>query len=102
MTEKKIKVINAARELFSRYGYKKVSMDAIAKKSLVTKKTIYTYFKDKDECIALVHNPDDLNELEEIQNRLKYEELFKFMFKINFLKFFLSFTSIIFKRNMVK
>lgn len=43
-------------------------------------------FKDKDECIGLVHNPDDLNELEEIQNRLKYEELFKFMFKINFLK----------------
>lgn len=51
MTEKKIKVINAARELFSRYGYKKVSMDAIAKKSLVTKKTIYTYFKDKDELL---------------------------------------------------
>lgn len=46
---KKEQIIEAARELFSLYGYKKVSMDEIAKKSKVTKKTIYSYFKDKDE-----------------------------------------------------
>lgn len=46
---KKNQIIEAARELFSVYGYKKVSMDEIAKKSKVTKKTIYAYFKDKDE-----------------------------------------------------
>lgn len=46
---KKEQIIEAARELFSIYGYKKVSMDEIAKKSKVTKKTIYSYFKDKDE-----------------------------------------------------
>ncbi len=45
---KKEKVISVARDLFSKYGYKKVSMDAIAKSSNVTKKTIYTYFKDKE------------------------------------------------------
>ena len=48
---KKEQIIEAARELFSSYGYKKVSMDEIAKKSNVTKKTIYTYFKDKGELI---------------------------------------------------
>ena len=48
---KKEQVIESARELFSEYGYKRVSMDEIAKKSGVTKKTIYTYFKDKNELI---------------------------------------------------
>ena len=46
--DKKELVINTARNLFTEYGYKKVSMDEIAKQSGVTKKTIYTYFKDKD------------------------------------------------------
>ena len=47
MNKKEI-VINIARDLFTSYGYKKVSMDEIALKSGITKKTIYTYFKDKD------------------------------------------------------
>ena len=46
--DKKEAVINTARDLFQKYGYKKVSMDEIARTSGVTKKTIYTYFKDKD------------------------------------------------------
>lgn len=45
---KKELVISSARKLFTEYGYKKVSMDEIAKESNVTKKTIYTYFKDKE------------------------------------------------------
>ena len=45
MTKKEV-VIDTARELFSKYGYKKVSMDEIATNAIVTKKTIYTYFKD--------------------------------------------------------
>lgn len=46
--DKKEMVIETARNLFTEYGYKKVSMDELARKSGVTKKTIYTYFKDKD------------------------------------------------------
>mgnify|MGYP002626908048 CR=1 FL=1 len=46
MNLKKESVIKTARELFSLYGYRKVSMDELAKKSGVTKKTIYTYFKN--------------------------------------------------------
>lgn len=48
---KKENVIISARELFCKYGYKKVSMDEIAKKSGVTKRTIYTYFKVKNDLI---------------------------------------------------
>lgn len=47
--EKKEEIINVARELFKEYGYRKISMNEIAKKAQVTKKTIYHHFKDKDE-----------------------------------------------------
>ena len=42
-------IIIASRELFTKYSFDKVSMDEIAKKAGVTKKTIYSYFKDKQE-----------------------------------------------------
>ena len=45
-------IINAARDLFSKYGYKKVSMDEVANTANVTKKTVYSYFKDKDSLFA--------------------------------------------------
>ena len=45
---KKEDILKAAKELFSMYGYKKVSMNEIAEKANVTKKTIYSYFKDKE------------------------------------------------------
>ena len=38
---KKEEVINAARDLFTKYGYKKVSMDEIAKEANVSRKTSY-------------------------------------------------------------
>lgn len=50
--EKKEIVINTARDLFKKYGYTKVSMDEIAAASNVTKKTIYSYFKDKESLFS--------------------------------------------------
>lgn len=41
---------------------------------------------DKDEAIKIVHNPTRLNELNKALNRLRYEELFLFMCKMNYLK----------------
>jgi len=43
-------------------------------------------FMDKEEAIKLIHNPDDINSIKQAQIRLKYEELFTFMLKINCLK----------------
>lgn len=40
-------IIDAARELFTKYGYTKVSMDEIAREANVTKKTVYSHFQDK-------------------------------------------------------
>lgn len=44
-------------------------------------------FSSKKFAITLAHNPSDKERLEEVLNRLRYEELFEFMFKINYLKF---------------
>ena len=46
---KKDDIIQSAKTLFTTYGYKKVSMDEIALHAGATKKTIYSYFKDKEE-----------------------------------------------------
>lgn len=48
---KKEQIIEVARELFHKFGFKKVSMDEIAQKSGVTKKTIYMYFGNKEELL---------------------------------------------------
>lgn len=43
-------------------------------------------FLDKENAIRLIHNPTSDKIMDEAINRLKYEELFKFLFKINYLK----------------
>ena len=48
---KKEQIIESARKLFTKYGYKKVSMDEIAREANVSKKTVYAYFKDKEELL---------------------------------------------------
>ena len=43
-------------------------------------------FKDKLTSIKIVHNPNDIDILNRSVTRLKYEELFVFMLKMNYLK----------------
>ena len=43
-------------------------------------------FLNKKTSLNIIHNPSTLEKLKEVTIRLKYEELFAFMFKINFLK----------------
>ena len=43
-------------------------------------------FMDKLECIHILHNPYDIDKLKLARLRLKYEELFMFMLKMNYLK----------------
>ena len=45
------KVLKGAEELFFKYGIRSVTMDDIAKHLGMSKKTIYQYFKEKDEII---------------------------------------------------
>ena len=47
-------IVTAAAELFLRSGYGAVSMDAIAAKAEVSKRTVYSHFSGKDELFAAV------------------------------------------------
>lgn len=43
-------------------------------------------FLNKKTALNIIHNPSTAEKLKEVTIRLKYEELFEFMFKINYLK----------------
>lgn len=58
---KEEQIVEAARKLFGKYGYKRVSVDEIANEANVTKRTVYRYFKNKEEILKYFLN-------EEIQN----------------------------------
>lgn len=51
---KRAAIIAAATDLFTHAGYGAVSMDAIAAKAGVSKRTVYTYFPGKDVLFAAV------------------------------------------------
>lgn len=74
MNNKKNQVIETARTLFSQYGYRKVSMDEIAKQSGVTKRTIYTYFKDKNDLIKFFLY-EELGKMKEITNEIDKKDI---------------------------
>lgn len=48
------RVLLHAHDLFMQYGLKSVSMDDIASKLGISKKTIYLYFEDKEQLVAEV------------------------------------------------
>jgi AcrR family transcriptional regulator len=80
----KEKILKGVEELFFKYGIKNITMDEIARHLGMSKKTIYQYFKDKDE---IVHSLM-LHSLEQDKCRIKntyansknvVEEVFKMM-----------------------
>jgi len=58
--ENKERVLYKAHELFNRYGFRRVTMDEIALKTGMSKKTIYQLFANKDEIVDAVVE-DSLN-----------------------------------------
>ena len=61
-------ILNAAKKLFTNYGFKKVSMDEIAKEANVTKKTIYSYFSDKEAMFKYFASEELQSMKEKIEN----------------------------------
>jgi AcrR family transcriptional regulator len=52
--EVKERIISETEELFFKYGVKSVTMDEVARHLSISKKTIYQFFKDKDDLVATV------------------------------------------------
>lgn len=49
----KEKILHTATELFLNYGFKSITMDEIAEKLSISKKTIYTHYKNKTELVEV-------------------------------------------------
>ena len=88
----KDKIINKAKEMFLRLGFKSITMDDIACEMCISKKTIYKYFSNKDilieESIQMVHKEihetidkivaQNFNAIEEnFEIRRMFKEMFK-------------------------
>lgn len=88
----KDKIINKAKEMFLKLGFKSITMDDIACEMCISKKTIYKYFSNKDilieESIDLLHKEvketmdaiisKNYNAIEE---NFEIKRMFKEMFK---------------------
>lgn len=95
---KEEQILEATRKLFGKYGYKRVSVDEIARESNVTKKTLYSYFKNKEELLKYflqeeVQNMKKIVEENEKEGQSFFEnlhqticEIIKYTQKRNFLK----------------
>ncbi len=55
-SEKKGRVLAAATELFAERGFHRTEMDAIAGRAGISKGSLYTYFKSKDELFLYICN----------------------------------------------
>jgi AcrR family transcriptional regulator len=56
------RIVSAASKLFYDEGIRRVSMDAVAEKAGVTKRTLYYHFKSKDDLVAAyLHGRDQPN-----------------------------------------
>ena len=92
MTEKiskaKIKIIDAASELFYKQGYQATTIDQIIKLSGISRPTMYSHFATKEElCLVYLKNrrKKDLDMLKESIRREK-TDFGKFMGVINFVR----------------
>jgi AcrR family transcriptional regulator len=65
----KERILKETKELFFRYGVKSITMDDVAKHLAISKKTIYQFFKDKDELVAMVAK-DHMAENEQIMEEI--------------------------------
>ena len=88
----KEKIINKAKEMFLRLGFKSITMDDIACEMCISKKTIYKYFSNKDvlieKSVEMVHKEihetidkivaQNFNAIEE---NFEIKRMFKEMFK---------------------
>ncbi len=67
----KEKIIEGASQLFMKYGVRSITMDDIASQLAISKKTIYQFFKNKDELVTTIssaHMEMEKSEYSEIED----------------------------------
>lgn len=63
------KILKTSLELFFKFGIKRVTMDDIAKELGMSKKTIYQFYKEKDDLV------DQLCQLEMVKQECQFNEI---------------------------
>ena len=54
MEDKKLEILEKAAIVFLKYGIKSVTMDDMARELVMSKKTLYQYFKDKNDLVETI------------------------------------------------
>lgn len=58
--ERRLKILNAAKQVFSLFGYKGTTVEHIAKTAGISKGAIYLFFETKEDILkAIIHNVND-------------------------------------------
>ena len=88
--ETKERILLGAEELFFKYGIKSITMDDIAKHLAMSKKTIYQFYKDKNELVEMLMAEklkQDECEFQQIQTESSnmVEEVFNMMKHISLM-----------------
>lgn len=86
MDEKAVRILDAARQRFERFGVKKTTMDEICQDVGISKKTLYEYFNSKEDLFvstfiqeALRNRDLVLEQMQGMDNPLeKIQKLFRF------------------------
>ncbi|MEM8582820.1 MAG: TetR/AcrR family transcriptional regulator [Bacteroidota bacterium] len=71
MDETKSQIIDEAERLFMRYGLKSVSMDDVARKLGISKKTLYQHIDSKEKLIELVMNCNAEKDMKQFMDNMK-------------------------------
>ena len=72
--ERKVQIINAAEEVFTKKGFDEARMDDIAEETGLSKGTLYLYFKSKDDLIIAILDRMIQREFKQLEN-LSQDEL---------------------------
>jgi AcrR family transcriptional regulator len=88
MNEQKVNIINTSWALFFQYGIKSVTMDDIASKMGISKKTLYQFFSNKNELINQVceweiNNPKFSFQSDQIVKLNALDQYFEFFNFVN-------------------
>lgn len=66
----KLKIVNIAADIFSEFGFKKATMDDIARAAGIGKSSIYYYFKSKEEIFEAVVKNEARQLSEELEEKV--------------------------------
>lgn len=66
--ERKVQIINAAEDVFTKKGFDEARMDDIAEETGLSKGTLYLYFKSKDDLIIAILDRMIQREFKQLEN----------------------------------